>query len=132
MAAVYAVVRGMTLITMLLLTQIPVPVPIITFPAPPPLVIVQPGVQVVEDNDDEVFFHDNFYWVRREGRWFKSRDHKGNWVVVDAPVVPPALVKLTPGQYRRYKKAVKEEMKEERREEKEERKAAKHGKKGKG
>ena len=122
----------MTLLTFLLLAQIQVQLPIITFPAPPPLIVIQPGVQVVEDNDDEVFFTDGYYWVRRDGRWFKSKDHKGSWVVAEDRVVPAPLVKLPPGQYRRYKKAVKEEMKEERREEKEERKAEKRGKKGKG
>ena len=84
--------------------QVNIPLPPIVFPAPPPLVVVEPGVQVVEDNDDEVFFVDNLYWVRRDGRWFRSKDHKGNWVVVDAPVVPPVLVKQPPGKYKRWKK----------------------------
>jgi hypothetical protein len=79
------------------------PPPTITFVAPPPMVVVQPGVQVVEDNDDEIFFVDNFYYVRRDGHWFRTRDHKGGWVVVDGPGVPPMLVKSPPGHYRRYK-----------------------------
>lgn len=82
--------------------SVPAP-PSITFVAPPPMVVVQPGIQVVEDNDDEVFFVDNYYWVRRDGHWFRTRDHKGGWVHVDGPGVPPGLARTTPGHYRRYK-----------------------------
>ena len=57
--------------------QISVQLPTITFSAPPPLVVVQPGVQVVEDNDEEVFFVDNYYWVRRGPNWYRARDHRG-------------------------------------------------------
>ena len=96
----------MSPLVLLLLSQVQIniPLPPIVFPAPPPLVVVEPGVQVVEDNDDEVFFVDNFYWVQREGRWFKSKDHKGNWVVVDAPVVPAVIVKQPKGKWKRFKK----------------------------
>ena len=77
--------------------EISIQLPTITFSAPPPLVVVQPGVQVVEDNDEEVFFVDNYYWVRRGPRWYRTRDHRGGWVVVDGPGVPPSLVRLPPG-----------------------------------
>lgn len=83
--------------------QVTVQLPTITFPAPPPVVVVEPGVQVVEDQDDEVFFVDEVYWVRRGPHWYRSKDHRGGWVVVDGPGVPPALVRLPPGKYRRYK-----------------------------
>lgn len=77
------------------------PVPQIVFPAPPPVVVVQPGVQVVEDYDEEVFFVDNVYWVKRGPHWYRARDHRGGWVRVDAP--PGALVRITPGRYRHYR-----------------------------
>ena len=83
--------------------SIQVPLPTITFSAPPPLVVVQPGVQVVEDYDDEVYFSDGFYWVRRDDRWFRTRDYRGNWMVVERRVVPAAVVALPPGQYRKWK-----------------------------
>lgn len=79
------------------------PAPSVTFVKPPPLVVVQPGIQVVEDHDEEVFFVDNHYWVRRDGHWFRTRDHRGGWAVVDGPHVPPALVKVPPGHYKRHK-----------------------------
>lgn len=113
----------MTLLTLMLLAQIPVP--IITFPAPPPLVVIQPGIQVVEDHDEEVFFTDGFYWHRRDGNWFRTKEHNGKWVVVEERIVPRPLVGFRPGTYKRYKHAVKEEMKEEKRERKEERREEK-------
>ncbi|MBL8940196.1 MAG: hypothetical protein JNM69_36955 [Archangium sp.] len=42
--------------------KIDVVLPTIVFEAPPALVVVQPGVQVVEDFDEEVFFVDGWYW----------------------------------------------------------------------
>ena len=83
--------------------QINFQLPTITFSAPPPLVVVEPGVQVVEDNDEEVFFVDNYYWVRRGPRWYRTRDHHGGWVVVDGPGVPASIVRVPEGKYRRYK-----------------------------
>ena len=94
----------------------------ISFPwlAPPPLVVVEPGIQVVPDYPEEVFFVDNWYWVRRDGRWFHARDYRNGWTFVAAP--PAALVRLPPGKYKHWKaeKAMmKQEMKAEKREMKE-------------
>lgn len=86
--------------------KIDIVLPTIVFEAPPVLVVVQPGVQVVEDYDDEVFFVDGWYWCRRDDRWFRTKTHRGGWVFVERGV-PMSLVKLPPGQYRRWKKAEK-------------------------
>jgi hypothetical protein len=88
----------------------------ISFPwaAPPPLVVVEPGIQVVPDYDGELFFVDGWYWVRRDGRWLHARDLRSPFVYVAAP--PAALVRVPPGKYRRWKaeKAViKQEVKAE-------------------
>jgi hypothetical protein len=61
-------------------------------------------VQVAEDQADEVFFSDGYYWTRSGTRWFKARDHKGSWVVVDRSLVPSAVAVLPPGQYKKYKR----------------------------
>ena len=82
--------------------QVKIDLPTIVFPAPPPLVVIQPGVQVVEDNDDEVFFVDNWYWHRRGGRWFRNQTHNGTWVVVEDRFVPGPIVQFQPGHYRRW------------------------------
>lgn len=75
----------------------------IIFPVPPPLVVIEPGVQVVEDNDHEVFFVDNWYWYRQDGRWFRNQTHNGTWVAAEERVVPRTIVKFTPGHYRKFK-----------------------------
>lgn len=86
--------------------QVQIQLPQLVFPAPPQLVVVEPGLQVVEDFDDEVFFVDNYYWNRRDGRWFRAKDHRGGWVVVDAPLVPPLLVRQPAGKFRRFHRVV--------------------------
>jgi hypothetical protein len=85
----------------------------------PRLVVVSPGVQVVPEVREEVFFHDGWYWVRRDESWYRSRNHRGGWVFVPARSLPPRLVGLPPpGHYRNWKaerRAEKEERKAERR-----------------
>ncbi len=83
--------------------QINVQLPTLTFNSPPPLVVVEPGVQVVEDYDEEVYFVSDYYWVRRGPRWYRTKDHRGGWVVVDGPGVPASIVRVPEGKYRRYK-----------------------------
>ena len=83
--------------------QVHIDLPRIVFPAPPPLVVIEPGVQVVEDNDDEVFFVDNWYWHQRGGRWYRNQTHNGDWIVVEERVVPRTIVKFAPGHYRKFR-----------------------------
>jgi hypothetical protein len=74
----------------------------VTFVAPPRLAVLQPGVQVVEDAEDEVFFVDNGYWTRHGNHWYRSPDHRGHWVLADRRV-PPSIARYQPGQYRHWK-----------------------------
>jgi hypothetical protein len=85
----------------------------IKFEAPPALVVVSPGIQVVPDFDEEVFFVDGYYWTRRDDAWYRTHDYKGGWVVVEHDHVPPGLVKVPPGQYKRWHQEKKEEKHEE-------------------
>ncbi|HEY6098567.1 MAG TPA: hypothetical protein VIW03_04015 [Anaeromyxobacter sp.] len=94
----------------------------IGFPAPPPLVVVSPGVRVVPEYHEEVFFVDGWYWARRDAVWYRTRDHRGGWVVASPRYVPAAIVRLPPGKYKHWRKA---EEKAERRAWKAERKEAK-------
>lgn len=83
--------------------QVNIPLPQIRFEVAPPLVDVQPGVQVVPDSDDEVFSTDGWFWLRRGDGWYRTRDLKQSaWVVVPPREVPPVLVKFEPGRYRRF------------------------------
>ena len=68
----------------------------------PPLVQIQPGVRVVQDLDEEVFFTNGYYWTQRDGNWYRARDHRGTWNYVRAERAPTGLTHLERGQYRRW------------------------------
>lgn len=104
--------------------SVEVPVPSVRFVAPPPVVVVSPGIQVVENHDEEIFFVNNYYWMRCGRRWCRTPNHQGGWVVVEDRVVPPGIVRLPPGQYRRYRAARAAEAREDRREAREDRREA--------
>jgi hypothetical protein len=89
-------------------------------PVAPPLVVVQPGVQVVENYQEEVFFTNGWYWVRRDDRWWRARTPRATFVYVEPRYVPRAIYRLPPGQYRHWHH---EQAKAERREWKEHEKA---------
>lgn len=101
----------------------------VNIPVNPPLVVVQPGIQVVENWDEEVFFTGGFYWVRRDAYWYRATSPRATWVYVEPRHVPPGLVKIPPGHYKHYRK---EQAKAERKAWKDQEKAAKKAHKGKG
>jgi hypothetical protein len=80
----------------------------IGLPAAPPLVVVQPGVQVVADFDEEVFYTGHWYWLRRDDGWYRARTPQATFAFVDPRQVPRALVRLTPGRYKRWRQATAE------------------------
>jgi hypothetical protein len=41
----------------------------------PDLVTVSPGVQVVADYDEPVFYTDGFYWRYTDGGWYRSNNY---------------------------------------------------------
>lgn len=102
----------------------------------PPMVVIQPGVQVIPEIGHEVFFVDGAYYARQGGGWYRAPSpHAARWVGVPVHAVPVALVKIPPGHYKNWKpsKAEKEHEKAERKEAKAEEKAykksfKKHGK----
>ncbi|HSN92953.1 MAG TPA: hypothetical protein VLS93_17105 [Anaeromyxobacteraceae bacterium] len=71
----------------------------------PQLVVVSPGIQVVPSVPYEVFYVNGFYWVREDGGWYRSRSHRGGWMLVPAARVPPGLVRIPPGRYKAWKPA---------------------------
>lgn len=52
------------------------------------LVYAAPGVQVIADYDEPIFFADSFYWRLDGGRWYRSSYYTGGWVYA----MPPAVV----------------------------------------
>src|SRR5262245_9950934 len=53
----------------------------------PDLVSVSPGVQVVADYDEPVFFVDGFYWRFYDGYWYRSNSYYTGWYFYERPPV---------------------------------------------
>lgn len=71
-------------------------------PLAPPLVEVQPGIQVVEGFREEVFFHGGWYWCRRPDGWYRAGSPRDRFQWVDAHRVPPGLTRMPAGRYRNW------------------------------
>jgi len=67
------------------------------------LVEISPGVEVIADYDEPIFFVDDFYWVFRGGFWYRSGWYGGGW----ARAEPPDRVRgiANPGSYAHYRPA---------------------------
>ena len=101
----------------------------VPLPPSPTLVVIQPGVQVVAGYPEEVFLQGGYYWLRRDGGWYRSSRPDAPFVVVESHNVPPTLLKLPPGQYKNYGK---QQTKTDQKASKNQQKAEKHdGKQGK-
>ncbi len=51
----------------------------------PDLVYAAPGVQVIADYDEPIFFADGFYWRSSGGYWYRSHDYHRGWVSARPP-----------------------------------------------
>ena len=95
--------------------EVAAPAPTFSFSAAPPLVAVGPGVQVVRDSDEEIFFSGGWYWhAGPSGVWYRTRSWRGGWVAAPRHMVPMAVMRLPRGQYRHFRG---EPWREQRREE---------------
>ncbi|HUS66313.1 MAG TPA: hypothetical protein VMZ28_17295 [Kofleriaceae bacterium] len=70
--------------------------------ASPDLVYVSPGVYVVADYDEPVFYSSGSYWLYRDGFWFRSRVHTGGWARAYSPPVAVRSIHR-PTVYVRYR-----------------------------
>jgi hypothetical protein len=66
------------------------------FDAEPGLVEVEPGIAVVPDLDEEVFFVDGWYWCFWNARWFHAGSWRGGWTAASPS---PQLAKLRHGRF---------------------------------
>ena len=68
----------------------------------PAMVEVSPGVMVIEDYNEPVFYSDGYYWLYSDGGWMRSSYHNGGWVRHHA--VPARLHGIrNPRGYVRYR-----------------------------
>ena len=72
-------------------------------PVAPRLVVVEPGIQVVEDFDEEVFFYKGWYWCRRPNGWYRSRSPRAHFYIIEPHRVPPPLLHRPEGHYRHWR-----------------------------
>lgn len=70
----------------------------------PQLVEINPGIWVVENHHQSVFYNNGYYWRVHSGVWYRSHHHTSGWVLVGNHVVPRAVVRIDrPGRYVRYR-----------------------------
>src|SRR3982751_1379158 len=68
---------------------------------PPDMVYVSPGVQVIADYDEPIFYSDRLYWRYYGGTWYRSPSFTGGWVVATPP---PAVLRIDrPRAYVHYR-----------------------------
>ncbi len=51
----------------------------------PEMVVISPGVQVIADYNEPIFYNENYYWRNDGGVWYRSHTHTGGWVRYNAP-----------------------------------------------
>lgn len=74
----------------------------IGLPPIPRLVVVQPGIQVVEGFQEEVFYRNGWYWCRRPNGWYRARRPQARFEWVEVRRVPRSLVQVPAGHYRNW------------------------------
>lgn len=66
------------------------------------MVEVRPGVYAVTDQDEPVFFADDFYWRFHADTWYRTRDANGEWLRIGRP--PQTVLEIRePRRYQRYR-----------------------------
>ena len=78
------------------------PPPRYDYPEPAELVVIpRTTIYFVPGISFDLFFHNDYWWTRDNGRWYRSREPRGNWVFVDPRRVPREIVRVRP-DYRNY------------------------------
>ncbi|MGE5183635.1 MAG: hypothetical protein ACM31C_16300 [Acidobacteriota bacterium] len=66
---------------------------------------ISPGVQVVADADEPLFFADGYYWLYRDGVWLRSDSYRGGFARIDVNVVPGEIRDIRqPQMYAHYRR----------------------------
>ncbi|MBI5014955.1 MAG: hypothetical protein HZB55_05615 [Deltaproteobacteria bacterium] len=81
--------------------RIPVPpLPPLLFPRlPDPRDLIPiPNIKAffVPDIDVDIVFRDGYWWTPQDGRWHRSKDYRGPYVVVPSRQVPVDVIRLPP------------------------------------
>jgi hypothetical protein len=79
-------------------------VPVVVAAAPRMIFVSEFGVSFAPDLDVELYEVGGVWYSFNSGGWYRGRGYDGPWVVVDRGHLPGHLVKIKPGQVRRYYK----------------------------
>ncbi len=67
----------------------------------PDMVVVSPGVHVIADYDEPIFYSNGYYWWNTQGTWWRSSYYTSGWVEARPPT---AIVSIgSPYRYRHYR-----------------------------
>ena len=67
----------------------------------PELAYVAPGVQVIADYNEPIFYSDGYYWRSSGNAWYRSPYYTGGWVYASPP---PAVLRIDrPYAYAHYR-----------------------------
>jgi hypothetical protein len=73
--------------------------------ASPELVAIEPGVEVVADADEPVFYAEGSYWLYRDEAWLRSDSFRTGFVRIDVWLVPDRLRRIPePRSYAHYRR----------------------------
>jgi hypothetical protein len=71
----------------------------------PDLVTIDNDVQVIADADQPVFYTDSYYWLFRDGGWYRSPDYRSGWARITIDTVPTRLRRIDrPEAYVHYRR----------------------------
>jgi hypothetical protein len=74
----------------------------VAFYEPPPLIMVEPGIYVVQGSAYPVYYVNGAYWSYYDGGWYRSRRWNDSWVRVGGDVIPGVIVYRDHHHYVRY------------------------------
>jgi hypothetical protein len=76
----------------------------------PELVAVGPGIQVVADADEPLFYSDGAYWLYRASNWYRSDNDRSGFAPIEPVDVPVAVRTIDrPQMYVQYRRHVHRE-----------------------
>ena len=75
----------------------------VSFRSQPTLVEIDSDFWVVREHERAVYYTSGFYWVHRDGTWWRAQTYDGSWARIEASTVPPAIASRDHRAYASYR-----------------------------
>jgi hypothetical protein len=75
----------------------------VAFRSQPTLVEINSDVWVVREHERAVYYTSGYYWVHRDGTWWRAQAYDGSWARVEANTVPGPIASLDHQAYVNYR-----------------------------